>query len=701
MVITMLLRRLKLNYFGRFQNKEIELKPGINLIYGENEAGKSTVHTFIRGMFFGIDRMRGRGAATKEDIYHRYLPWEYPGAYSGSLELELENRVYQLRRSFHANDKSFSIIDLATGREVKLEGGSICDLIPGLTETTYKNTISIEQLKAFTDTELAAQVQNYIANLSLAKSQEVDVAKAVWLLTEQRKLHDTSQTLEEMKRIQVIIDASLKNEEKLDQLAFQLRELEEKEHRLKTRKKTLDTANNQEEQQRILQLPAIIEKYHSFQRISAQLQQLEYQKEVLKNKLAQIEVSESSSGELKDDIKRLEQNQRKRIDLEHSELELQLKKEEFYKGLRKKQIICLSPFVLLSLLFLIGLGSRILSIILITATISLGIVIYFIMGRFMERKGLKFRQKEEEYYEQRQELEEDIRRLLLKYQINQPEELFVKQEKNLMNHISIEHATQQKGELEQRIQELEDDRDVLYEAIMKYIQYFLQEDELNNDSIQRLQDEIARRRQESASKTKENDTELEECRLRMEKLRWEISSLEENEEQLLKNKDLYEELKKKYLEDNLELEAIKLALTTIKELASDIHDSFGQQLNKTVSEIIYEVTKDKYKDLKIDEKLNIKVGWNGSYVLLDKLSAGTIDQIYLALRLAVADLLIGRDQAPFIFDDSFALYDDSRLKAALLSLSKRKQIILFTCHKREEALLQELGMTYHLVDLSK
>jgi DNA repair exonuclease SbcCD ATPase subunit len=451
----------------------------------------------------------------------------------------------------------------------------------------------------------------------------------------------------------------------------------------------------------MLQLPAIIEKYHSFQRISNQLKQLEYQHEVLKKKIDQIKLNESESDELKEDIKRLERDQRRRIELEYSERELQQEKEEFYKSYRKKQIISLSPIVLLSLLAFIILESRFLSFLLIAATISLGIIIYFIMNRSMERMGLKFRQKEDEYKILRFELEEDIRRLFLKYRINQPEELFEKQEKTLMNHSSIEHGNQQRGELEKRIQELEDDKDVLYEAIMKYIQYFLEEDELNNDSIQRLQAEVTRRRQEAVSKTKEKDKELEECRLMMEKLRWEISSLEENEEQLLKNKELYEELEKRHLEDSVEQEAIKLALETIKELASDIHDSFGQQLNKAVSEIIYEVTNDKYKDLKIDEKLNIKVGWNGAYVMFDKLSAGTIDQIYLSLRLAVADLLIGKDQAPLILDDSFALYDDLRLKAALSSLAKRNQIILFTCHKREEALLKELGLTYHFVDLSK
>lgn len=700
MVNTMLLRRLELSYFGRFHKKEIELKPGINLIYGANEAGKSTIHTFIRGMLFGIERMRGRGAATKDDIYHRYLPWDYPGGYGGSLELEYKNQRYQLRRSFHGNNKSFSIIDLGTGREMKLDKGTICDLIPGLTETTYKNTISIGQLKATTEIELAAQLQNYIANLSLAKSQEVDVPKAICLLEKNRKLHDTNQTLEEMNEIQAKIEIGLKNEEKLDQLTFQLRELEAKEHQLKVRKDNLDSPNRYEEQQRILQLPAIIEKYHSFQRITAQLQHLEDQHEILKNKIVQIERSERGSDELRKDIKSLEDIQSKRTDLERSELKLQQSRESFYKSARIKQFVCLSLILVFLFFIFIALGFQMLSFLLIAATICLGIVIYFMIGRYMERRGDQFRQIEDEYEAQRRNQENSIQELLLKYQLSQPEELLKKQERTLMNQISIEHVNSQREELVQRIYELEDDRDVLYEAIMKYIQYFLEEDELNKDSIQRLQGEITRRNQEFASKAKENEKELEECRLLIEKLRWEISSLEENEEQLLKNKSLYEELEKKHREDSVELEAIKLALTTIKNLSAEIHDSFGQQLNKAVSEIVGEVTNDKYKDLKIDEKLNIKVGWNGSYVLVDKLSSGTIDQIYLALRLAVADLLLGKDQAPLIFDDTFALYDDIRVKAALESLSRRTQIILFTCHKREEALLQELGLSYHLVDLS-
>ena len=68
----MIIRKLQLRNFGKFQNKEILLKEGINIIYGENESGKSTIHSFLQSMFFGIRRMRGK--ASKTDTYSKYTP---------------------------------------------------------------------------------------------------------------------------------------------------------------------------------------------------------------------------------------------------------------------------------------------------------------------------------------------------------------------------------------------------------------------------------------------------------------------------------------------------------------------------------------------------------------------------------------------------------------------------------------------------
>jgi uncharacterized protein YhaN len=60
---------------------------------------------------------------------------------------------------------------------------------------------------------------------------------------------------------------------------------------------------------------------------------------------------------------------------------------------------------------------------------------------------------------------------------------------------------------------------------------------------------------------------------------------------------------------------------------------------------------------------------------------------------------MGKNEVPLLFDDSFALYDDTRVKAALTEIAKRSQVILFTCHKREQKLLEELRLPYHRIEL--
>jgi hypothetical protein len=88
---------------------------------------------------------------------------------------------------------------------------------------------------------------------------------------------------------------------------------------------------------------------------------------------------------------------------------------------------------------------------------------------------------------------------------------------------------------------------------------------------------------------------------------------------------------------------------------------------------------------------------------LEQASTGTIDQLYLALRLSMALLLQreNRDLLPLLFDDSFAMYDEKRLAASIGYLKKAypAQILLFTCHHREEKILKELGIPFEQAEL--
>ena len=94
----MRLLELHIDGFGKFHDQTISFEDGINVIYGNNEAGKSTLHTFIRGMLFGIER--GRGRAAKNDLYTKYEPWENSGTYEGWIRLEKNGTIYRLERRF-------------------------------------------------------------------------------------------------------------------------------------------------------------------------------------------------------------------------------------------------------------------------------------------------------------------------------------------------------------------------------------------------------------------------------------------------------------------------------------------------------------------------------------------------------------------------------------------------------------------------
>lgn len=137
-------------------------------------------------------------------------------------------------------------------------------------------------------------------------------------------------------------------------------------------------------------------------------------------------------------------------------------------------------------------------------------------------------------------------------------------------------------------------------------------------------------------------------------------------------------------------------------LSTSIRDSFGLYLNKEASDLIYGITGGIYNSISVDENLSIFMNTKTKLVPIEQVSSGTMDQVYLALRLASAKLMQkDKETMPLIFDDSFALYDDERLHTALTCLTSvySGQIIMFTCHKRESQVLTAAGIPYQLITI--
>ena len=167
---------LYINGFGKFHKRSISFHKGLNVIYGKNEAGKSTLHTFIRGMLFGIEK--GRGRVSKNDLYVKYEPWENSSSYEGRMRVEANGQIYRIERNFSKNAKSLHVINETLGREEAADKAFFDQLLNGLTETSYINTVSIGQLKSATDANMASELKNYIANLNTSGNMALNITKA-------------------------------------------------------------------------------------------------------------------------------------------------------------------------------------------------------------------------------------------------------------------------------------------------------------------------------------------------------------------------------------------------------------------------------------------------------------------------------------------------------------------------------------------
>ena len=148
---------LLLKNFGKFSDKHIVLTEGIQILYGENESGKSTIHSFIKGMLFGMER--GRGRAANGDLFSKYEPWENPNYYSGKLVLEAGGRHFLIERNFDRYGKKVQIVCQEDGESLSAADGDLEVLLDGLTAAGYDNTVSVAQLKVQPGNSLAAELR--------------------------------------------------------------------------------------------------------------------------------------------------------------------------------------------------------------------------------------------------------------------------------------------------------------------------------------------------------------------------------------------------------------------------------------------------------------------------------------------------------------------------------------------------------------
>lgn len=170
--------------FGKLQNKKYSFAPGINVIYGKNEAGKTTLHAFLLGMLFGMEKGRGRQT---EDSYSRYEPWHAPAFYSGALRFTVEGRPFYLERNFYHREKREIFRNEADGEELSVAYGDLEMLLGGIDKETFGNTYDVPQCGILEGKELAGILTEYLTDMAEGGTSGIHVSEAVRELDKKKK----------------------------------------------------------------------------------------------------------------------------------------------------------------------------------------------------------------------------------------------------------------------------------------------------------------------------------------------------------------------------------------------------------------------------------------------------------------------------------------------------------------------------------
>lgn len=225
----MIIRRLKINNFGKIHDRTLDFSSGINVLYGQNESGKTTIHTFIRSMLFGLPRMRGKAA--KNDTFSSYEPWENSSTYGGSIWINSKNQNFRITRNFQKDRLSGEIYNEDSKELADADKKNMESVLGNVSEVIYDNTVSVAQLKSVTGQDLVRELENYMANYQGTGDSSIDLGRAEQMLKMTRKgfLDQEERKKKEIDKEQQKISAKMdyiKGE--IDELKNKMSQLEEK-----------------------------------------------------------------------------------------------------------------------------------------------------------------------------------------------------------------------------------------------------------------------------------------------------------------------------------------------------------------------------------------------------------------------------------------------------------------------------------------
>lgn len=691
----MKIENIKINAYGNLENKEINLKDKINIIHGANESGKSTLLKFIVSSFYGISKNKD---GKELSDYDKYKPWNNE-EFSGRIKYKLNNNEeYEVFRDFKKkNPKIYNekLEDISNQFEVdKKDGNKFFAEQTGIDKQMYTSTVVSMQEEVRLDDKNQNILIQKIANLAGTGDDNISFKKVIAKL--QEKIRDeigTNKTT--LKPINIIE----KEVEEINKKIEEIKPQQNKKYNIDNEKEEIskELEETQLEKTILLEIKENIDKETELFK-EKEIKQNNKKENILK--IEELEKGEKTLQQNNNEISEEINNIKEKIkSCQERKEELNANTEDTNKKRHKSNnfiyIIVTVIMLAMSVIMAVMVKNYILTSIFGILTITGTVIFLTKTSKEREKNNKKNinlnKQKEEEV----RNIDEKIDRLTK--EIDAKENI----EKELSNKIAMikgqtilleknnEQTNSKINEISEDIKKLEEERD--NQILEKF------SNKINNSKIRKLLE---------SKNLKEDLVNIEEkinnCKIKIKGLEIEentilpqLDNLVNLEERLEADKEEYKNLKRKE-------EVITKAIENLEEAYEEMKTTITPKFTTNLSSSIKTISNNKYNKVTINDENGMVVeNSRGEYIEAGKLSTGTIDQLYLSLRLSMIDEL-SKESLPIILDETFAYFDNNRLENVIKYLNdelNNHQAIIFTCSNREKDILEKLNIKYNLVEL--
>lgn len=622
----MIIKEVNIGKFGKLENQKYQFAPRINVIYGANESGKSTLMQFLKAMLFGLEKTRVRKTL---DTYNRYEPWDTPAYFYGSMIFETGQQQFLLERNFYYKEKRARLVNIRDGEELSVEYGDLDMLLGNVSAAAYENTCCIGQEQLLPGRELGVLLEDERSNLAQTGSGDFQLSKALQELEQKRKNAEKTRKELEQQRLSHIHQLEV-NQQVLERDIAGLKAQQEKQS---TQQGTV------QEQVRALQ--------QQMEPVQTAYQTVCRREQELKSAVAQEQLEWEQAER--------EQWKREQFRREQEEAEALQQKSGKNAGFSPLLLIGVAGLILAPVLRSamdgfqkIAPALNIICIILILA----GLVSAYRKSR--EKKTADSGQKHgQSVNDSVQNHREQDSRANDRANLQSVER---KGRKAALDQ-QLQRVCQQKSVLEEQLQQLKDQK--------KALQLQAARQEGSGDQLQ--------------SQIQEKEVELENLTEQMAELQQE--TLEEQHAR----------------EDR---DALELAAETMSRLAARMSKTLEHTLDKEMSGILEQITGNVHEQLQVTDGQGIVLAEQMQKRTPEAYSQGTMQQAYFSYRMAAGHMLMKEEPLPFLLDETFANYDEERLRQTLRWLAEQEnQIFLFTCRETEMRLLTEEDILFASIRL--